>query len=79
VVYSAGDVVKLELLTESREVTLTVDGQVNFEMKPHDLVIAERFDHSFQLVQPLKTKFFDTLRDKLNWGGQANYASHSDC
>ena len=75
-VFSSANVVKLELLSDTREAVLTVDGQVNIGLLPRDLVIIERFDHDFQLVQPKDAQFFDTLRDRFNWGGQVNYASH---
>jgi len=75
-VLSSVNVVKMELLSDTREAVLTVDGQVNIELLPLDVVVVERFDHDFQLVQPKDAHFFDTLRDRFNWGGQVNYASH---
>jgi len=75
-VFSAKNAVKIECLTDTEEATLTVDGQVDIELRRNDMIMVEKFDCDFQLVQPNDENFFDTLRDKLNWGGQVNYASH---
>ncbi len=75
-VFSADNIVKVEVLSEGDEFTLTADGQIHFALQSHDLIMVEKFDQHFQLVQPGYTNFFQTLRNKLNWGGQANYASN---
>ncbi len=74
-VFSADNVVKIEVLSEDEEFTLAADGQIYLTLQPHDLILIEKFGQHFQLVQPSYTNFFETLRNKLNWGGQANYAS----
>ena len=75
-VFSADNVVEIELLSKDKRTALTVDGQIDYRMRAGDRVRIEKFNQHFQIVQPANANFFETLRRKLNWGGQINYASH---
>ncbi len=75
-VFSADNVVEIELLSKDKRTALTVDGQIDYRMRTGDRVMVEKFNQHFQIVQPTNANFFETLRRKLNWGGQINYASH---
>ena len=77
-VFSADNVVEIEFLSKDKRTALTVDGQVDYRMRAGDRVRVEKFNQHFQIVQPANANFFETLRRKLNWGGQINYASHRD-
>ena len=57
--------------TSSRqEVVLTIDGQVFMYLHPEDRVVINAEPHMFHLIEPSGHAFYDTLREKLLWGGQ---------
>jgi NAD+ kinase len=57
--------VEIKLLT-SQEVMLTVDGQVGFGLREHDVVEVGRAPAAIRLVR--FKDFFSVLRTKLKWG-----------
>lgn len=58
----------LELLPQSKEMTLTLDGQTGVPIKKHDTVRVEKSDCNIQLIRFPQKNYFDVLRTKLNWG-----------
>jgi NAD+ kinase len=48
---------------------LTVDGQVGEQLCNGDRVVCRRSEHTVQLIRPGGLRFFDVLREKLQWGG----------
>jgi len=60
--------IELLLKTDQEEVTLTLDGQVGFELHVEDRVVIRKSSVTFNLVQPSNRNYFDVLRDKLRWG-----------
>ena len=55
-------------------VMLTIDGQVNQDMKPGDSVEITEAAERFKLIQTGARSYYATLRTKLGWGGHLNYA-----
>jgi NAD+ kinase len=53
--------------------SLTVDGQICHAMHPGDRVRVTRGADPLLLVATGRHSFFETLRNKLDWGGQARY------
>lgn len=51
------------------DVGLTIDGQIYQELRAGDRVVICRAAATFQLVDLQTRTFYDTLREKLNWGG----------
>jgi len=49
---------------------LTVDGQVGEQLHKGDRVVCRRSEHTVQLIRPGGVRFFDVLREKLQWGGR---------
>lgn len=49
-------------------VTLSLDGQENFELKSADEIIIRKYPVNFEMLVPEKFSYFDILRKKLNWG-----------
>jgi NAD+ kinase len=49
---------------------LTVDGQVGEQLRQGDRVVCRRSDDTVQLIHPGGVRFFDVLREKLQWGGR---------
>jgi len=48
--------------------TLSIDGQENFRLKPGDEVIVSKHPRSFEMLAPQDFSYFDILRRKLSWG-----------
>lgn len=49
---------------------LTADGQVGEQLGKGDRVVCRRSEHTVDLIRPEGVRFFDVLREKLNWGGR---------
>jgi len=61
-------VVELEIGTQAEDVTLTYDGQVGFDLNPHDVVRVQKADSKICLVKSPSKDYFEMLRNKLKWG-----------
>jgi NAD+ kinase len=48
--------------------SLSIDGQENFRLKPGDAVIVRKHPRSFEMLAPQDFSYFDILRRKLSWG-----------
>ncbi|MBI4713317.1 MAG: NAD(+)/NADH kinase, partial [Planctomycetes bacterium] len=53
-----------------QEVILTVDGQVFMYLHPNNRVVIRKARPIFRLVRIGDRTFYDTIRQKLKWGGQ---------
>lgn len=62
---------EIELRAEATpvDVGLTIDGQVYEPLQEGDRVVIRRAAQAFQLVDLQSRTFYDTLREKLHWGG----------
>ena len=60
--------IELCLKTDKEDVSLTLDGQVGFELQVEDRIVIRKSQRSFNLIQPANRNYFDVLRDKLRWG-----------
>jgi NAD+ kinase len=60
------------------DVGLTLDGQVYEELAEGDRVVIQRAPQAFQLIDLELRSYYDTLREKLNWGGSTNYHRRRD-
>ncbi len=62
---------EIELRAEATpvDVGLTIDGQVYEPLREGDRVVIRRAAQAFQLVDLQSRTFYDTLREKLHWGG----------
>lgn len=65
--------VTLEAREWAQRPALTVDGQVNRELREGDLVRVQRAAKPLKLIQTGRNVFFETLRSKLDWRGQPRY------
>jgi NAD+ kinase len=52
---------------------LTVDGQVNCQLREDDVVRVRRAGVSLRLIRTGRQSFYETLRNKLDWRGQPRY------
>jgi len=61
--------IEIQLETEGEEVVLSVDGQDGGSLIGGDMIAIARSSHSVQLVRVTGLGFYDSLREKLKWGG----------
>lgn len=74
-VVSCEKAIEIELEQDSPEASVTIDGQVVYMLERGDRVRLTKSPYYFQLIEPRSRSYFGTLRKKLNWGGQINYAA----
>ncbi|MEM9553979.1 MAG: NAD(+)/NADH kinase [Acidobacteriota bacterium] len=69
IVVPDSEAIEVRLLTERQEVFVTVDGQEGGHLAYGDTVVVKRSGDSVHLVRMPDLTFYDSLRDKLKWGG----------
>jgi NAD+ kinase len=67
IVLPATQRISIALLTD-QDVMLTLDGQVGFALKAHDVVEVRRATARTRLLRVPQKNFFSVLRTKLKWG-----------
>lgn len=73
------DTVHISMRKESEEkVTLTVDGQVGFDLKYGDRVLIHQSEKRIKLIKSPDQTYFEILRAKLMWGGATYNKKHGD-
>lgn len=65
----AGDEL-VELVPLGQPMILTLDGQVEFALEPHDRVEIKRSPLSVRILKPISQGFYTVLREKLGWQGE---------
>lgn len=68
VVFPGSTRLTVELLSDSTDFALTVDGQSGHQLGANDRVVVERSKHPLKLVRLPGHSFFAVLRRKLRWG-----------
>jgi len=66
--------IDLEMTSAQPQTALVVDGQMTVGLKTGDVVHIEQSPHVFELVQTARRTYFQTLHEKLLWGGRPNDA-----
>jgi NAD+ kinase len=79
VVFPASTRITVELLTESDDLALTVDGQAGQTLGPGERVEVVRSEQSLRLVRLPGHPFFGVLRRKLRWGDVRPVDGDSRC
>jgi NAD+ kinase len=69
IVVPDSEALEITLQTQRQEVFLTVDGHEGGHLAHRDTVIVQRADVTVHLVRLRDRTFYDSLRQKLNWGG----------
>lgn len=69
IVVPDSELVEVTLMTTSEEVFLTVDGQEGASVGCRDTVSIRRSGSTAKLVRTNRRTFYDSLREKLKWGG----------
>ncbi|MEE2991458.1 MAG: NAD(+)/NADH kinase [Planctomycetota bacterium] len=73
VVDSAERVFEMRVRTADVVASLVVDGQLLACLSPDDHVRIERASESFQLIEVADHDDYQTLREKLDWGGRIRH------
>jgi NAD+ kinase len=70
----------IELCAEATpvKVGLTIDGQVYEELAEGDRIVVRRAPKTFRLIDLGLRTYYDTLREKLHWGGSTAYHGRRD-
>lgn len=61
-------IINVELISESEDVFLTLDGQVGFSMRKNDVVEVKKSEFTTKLLIPCERDYFEVIRTKLKWG-----------
>lgn len=65
--------VEVETYSRSVGLALTADGQIFYELRNGDRLIATRAEARLKLIRATEMTFYETLRTKLQWGGRPYY------
>lgn len=60
--------IEISLKSHAEDVFLTLDGQVGFSLRQHDIVTVDKSPFRTRLLIPHERNFFHVLRTKLRWG-----------
>jgi NAD+ kinase len=67
-IISDDSIISVELISESEDVFITVDGQVGMRMERHDRVVVRKSSKTLSLVKSPFRSYFEILKQKLKWG-----------
>jgi len=67
-ILSPDDKLELMILTEGREATLALDGQVMIPLSSMERVSISRADFRVKIISFPETSYFELLKSKLHWG-----------
>ena len=73
IVISADSRIEVEVSSRSVGFALTADGQVFVDLRNGDHVRVKRAQTRLRLIRATRMTFFETLREKLQWGGRPYY------
>ncbi len=71
VVLSADVRVEIRVSAGGEENYLSVDGQVGRRLMAGDAICASKASHTVDIIQTKSVRYFDVLRSKMRWEGQA--------
>lgn len=78
IVISADSLIEVQLVRVNEGTTITLDGQISHKLDTGDVVIVEKDQGAFLVVNnPLRTQW-DTLAGKLNWAEKPKYTTEHD-
>ena len=67
-IISDESIIRIELMSESEDVYITLDGQVGVRMERYDRVIVRKSEKTLSLVKTPFCSYFEILKKKLKWG-----------
>ena len=67
-IISDDSIIRVELMSESEDVFITVDGQVGMRMERYDRVVVRKSAKTLSLITSPFRSYFEILKQKLKWG-----------
>ncbi len=61
-------VVSVSLVSQSEDVSLTLDGQIGFPLAPLDIVEIKKSRYKMKMIKHPTKSYYEILRTKLKWG-----------
>ena len=78
IVFSTRALLQIKLSpSRNRDAILTVDGQKPIDLKDNDIIQIKKSEHDAILAGTSVEKFYNALRNKLNWSGGPNGGSNA--
>ncbi|MBR5096156.1 MAG: NAD(+)/NADH kinase [Treponema sp.] len=78
IVFSTRALLQIQLIpSRNRDAILTVDGQKPIDLKDYDIIQIKKSEHDAILAGTSVEKFYNALRNKLNWSGGPNGGSNA--
>ena len=78
IVFSTKAVLSAQIIpSRNRDAILTVDGQKPVDLKDYDIIHIKKSEHDAILAGTSVEKFYNALRNKLNWSGGPNGGSNA--
>ncbi|MCR5046505.1 MAG: NAD(+)/NADH kinase [Treponema sp.] len=78
IVFSSRALLRAEIIpSRNRDSILTVDGQKPIDLKDNDIIQIKKSEHDAILAGTSVEKFYNALRNKLNWSGGPNGGSRA--
>jgi len=78
IVFSTRALLQMRLVpSRNRDAILTVDGQKPIDLKDYDIIQIKKSEHDAILAGTSVEKFYNALRNKLNWSGGPNGGSNA--
>lgn len=78
IVFSTRALLQIKLIpSRNRDAILTVDGQKPIDLKDNDIIQIKKSEHDAILAGTSVEKFYNALRNKLNWSGGPNGGSNA--
>lgn len=78
IVFSTRALLQIKLVpSRNRDAILTVDGQKPIDLKDCDIIQIKKSEHDAILAGTSVEKFYNALRNKLNWSGGPNGGSNA--
>ena len=78
IVFSTRALLQIKLVpSRNRDAILTVDGQKPIDLKDNDIIQIKKSEHDAILAGTSVEKFYNALRNKLNWSGGPNGGSNA--
>ncbi len=73
IVVDANSKVEILLPEVNRHTALaSIDGQIDMDFMPNDMIVIEKGKQALRLIQPKDYDYFDVLREKLRWSTSPN-------
>lgn len=71
IIVSEKSSISVEPIFETNKITLTIDGQIKFNLLRSDKLVIKKAPYTLKLISSTENDFFAILRKKLKWSGHS--------